>query len=672
MRHTCAVTASLAVHCWGQASQGELGVPGLRHSPVPVPVPLPEPVVQVRCSQALTCARSAAGRVYCWGDDDAQSPDPATQPLPPTEVARLRGATDLWVLPHAVCGLHPSEVRCDGLELAAPPPGLRPLRFVQSPPRLPQVCTVSADAHGSEDALCQPGREVPRQGARPRPAIAPKTWPSAKPAEPAPPAKPADSHAAPAPASGPADARPAGGTLHAAAFWGGSLCRLLDSGPACDPLLVPGLLAALSGTRRPQVLSLRDDALCLRRDDGTAGCTSWMGSRLLPPVSTLGPVRALALGDSHACAILTTGRIRCWGEASHGELGDGSRYVIPSPQRVFRGAAELAVADDLSCARRPDGTVACWGALAGCDRDESCERWEAPRPVPTPTPARRLALASPLSTRRLCMQGDTGWACRFGDWRPVPRLPTPLAQVEGDLLGQDGRAWRWAPSNPPERPRPHFFQLAGRRLRALSPDGTCAIAEGGQVLCGHCGVCGPAEARRILTVLAQPPAAVAVSRTIHDGGVHGVCALTAEGRVACTDLDRAPFARAEVQRPFLADVTAALANVQALAFADVPGPGLGWFGCLLLHSGEVQCLGDNRDGQLGDGSQVSRRQPQTVAGLASVAEIGVGRDHACARTGAGDVYCWGSSRRGAVGLGLPTFRETPSEVAAAASLPAPP
>ena len=291
-------------------------------------------------------------------------------------------------------------------------------------------------------------------------------------------------------------------------------------------------------------------------------------------------------------------------------------------------------------------------------------RWQPPEP------SLAIALGGPLSTRRVCSLGTRGWACRFGDWVAVPKVGGTVGRLEGGdgLLERDGRAWSWVPSNPPGRPQPHFFQRAGLRVQALSPDGYCAVTAdetgGGRVVCGHCGVCGPAEARTILTTLPAAAEINAVSRLVHDGGEHGVCLLTSEGRVQCVELGDAPWRRADALRPMLVDVTAALHGVLAVALADRGGAMGEHVGCALLGDGSVRCWGDNSDGQLGDGTFTSRRRPEPVVGLPKAVAIGVGRDHACARTQDGRVFCCGSARRGAAGLGLPPVRTSPVAVAA--------
>jgi alpha-tubulin suppressor-like RCC1 family protein len=42
------------------------------------------------------------------------------------------------------------------------------------------------------------------------------------------------------------------------------------------------------------------------------------------PTAAVPVAIALAAGDAHACAVLTDGRIRCWGANGSGQLGDGT------------------------------------------------------------------------------------------------------------------------------------------------------------------------------------------------------------------------------------------------------------------------------------------------------------------------------------------------------------
>ncbi|MEO7043266.1 MAG: Ig-like domain-containing protein [Gemmatimonadaceae bacterium] len=89
----------------------------------------------------------------------------------------------------------------------------------------------------------------------------------------------------------------------------------------------------------------------------------------------------------------------------------------------------------------------------------------------------------------------------------------------------------------------------------------------------------------------------------------------------------------------------------------------GVFSCGLA-SGAAYCWGDNSQAGIGDGTSTTRYVPTPVAGGLSFTEIGAGDDHACALTAAGDAYCWGTSQLGAVGDGTnANFRTSPVAVA---------
>ena len=42
-------------------------------------------------------------------------------------------------------------------------------------------------------------------------------------------------------------------------------------------------------------------------------------------------VKSMALGENFTCAIISWGRLKCWGENTHGQLGDGSQIDSPLP-----------------------------------------------------------------------------------------------------------------------------------------------------------------------------------------------------------------------------------------------------------------------------------------------------------------------------------------------------
>lgn len=98
-----------------------------------------------------------------------------------------------------------------------------------------------------------------------------------------------------------------------------------------------------------------------------------------PPVATYLPVEVeglgpsdpvldLAVGATHVCAVLTSGKVMCWSASNdHGELGCGACSPTGIPQEVsgLDGVAAKAVRVDVgykfSCAALETGAVRCWG-----------------------------------------------------------------------------------------------------------------------------------------------------------------------------------------------------------------------------------------------------------------------------------------------------------------------
>ena len=84
--------------------------------------------------------------------------------------------------------------------------------------------------------------------------------------------------------------------------------------------------------------------------------------------------RGLAAGGTFACAVLDDGTVRCWGDDSLGQLGDGQRGRDPqgpvmviatpgaAPTNPLQRVAEIAGGVDTACALLTDGSLRCWGS----------------------------------------------------------------------------------------------------------------------------------------------------------------------------------------------------------------------------------------------------------------------------------------------------------------------
>jgi alpha-tubulin suppressor-like RCC1 family protein len=122
-------------------------------------------------------------------------------------------------------------------------------------------------------------------------------------------------------------------------------------------------------------LSVHDRHLCFVGDDGHAWCLRSEGvlrgstldsdalARQLAPVPLERPVREVAAGSTHACAIDGDGAAWCWGTNDQGELGDGSNVAHVEPVRVsgLENVVQIAAGERFTCARTMNDETYCWG-----------------------------------------------------------------------------------------------------------------------------------------------------------------------------------------------------------------------------------------------------------------------------------------------------------------------
>ena len=94
----------------------------------------------------------------------------------------------------------------------------------------------------------------------------------------------------------------------------------------------------------------------------------WLG--LLPLGSLLQPAAgqcsAVTCGTGHTCVIMTaTTGVRCWGDNTNGQLGDGTTASssAPSPYDIpgFTGVTSISAGAHYTCALQGTASAWCWG-----------------------------------------------------------------------------------------------------------------------------------------------------------------------------------------------------------------------------------------------------------------------------------------------------------------------
>ena len=76
----------------------------------------------------------------------------------------------------------------------------------------------------------------------------------------------------------------------------------------------------------------------------------------------------LAAGASHVCRLASEGHVRCRGDNTNGQLGDGtttSRLIDVEVVGLQPGALALVAGRDHTCAWHRDGSMQCWGGRFG-------------------------------------------------------------------------------------------------------------------------------------------------------------------------------------------------------------------------------------------------------------------------------------------------------------------
>jgi alpha-tubulin suppressor-like RCC1 family protein len=131
----------------------------------------------------------------------------------------------------------------------------------------------------------------------------------------------------------------------------------------------------MAGVSDVEQISIAMAVTCIATTTGTMRCwggnfygqlgdgTTTTRTQPVEPIG-LGPVTAMATNNAQTCAILRSdGSVMCWGDNTHGELGDGTKEQRRTPVAVLnlKGAVGLVAGVYHTCALLGDGTVQCWG-----------------------------------------------------------------------------------------------------------------------------------------------------------------------------------------------------------------------------------------------------------------------------------------------------------------------
>lgn len=343
----------------------------------------------------------------------------------------------------------------------------------------------------------------------------------------------------------------------------------------------------------------------------------------------------VAAGLATTCLLYQGGVVRCFGDNSRGQVGDGRNTSVLRPSRVVAlpsQAVSLAMGARHACAVLRNGSVWCWGANEeGQLGDGSAEDRHLPVRAQLTEPAMVVALGG-------------GHSCAIG-------VSTNLYCWGRNTYGQVGSL-----VGRPYRAPVAVSGLAQIVSVALGEDHSCAITAGRTLFCwgrnheGQLGIGGGGlQASPVEVSSLQDVTSVAA-------GPH-TCATQGSGALWCwganlygglgdgtTQSHASPVAVPTVTHVWLVSVSNHT--------------------CVSQDDGAVRCWGNNLSGQLGDGSTVFGvlSPPIEPVSLPPVAGVVSGGLHTCALLADGTVACWGSNTSGQLGLGHTWDHVTPTLV----------
>ena len=418
-----------------------------------------------------------------------------------------------------------------------------------------------------------------------------------------------------------------GGVAAASVSYDGLAAPYSKTGGTCGTTIAAGASCTVIIAFTPTAASNdQSDDLDINYNNGQASASVSIG--LLG--DGLPVVTKLSLGFKHTCALMSTGKIKCWGADFGGQLGDDNTIADQTAPVEVAGistATDVAAGQDRTCAVLSDGTAKCWG------------QYLAPGDTTSHGTPQTVADISDAASVSIGSNGQT--VCFARTNKGIKCLGENSAGQFGNGLTADSTTLMSVANFP--------AAYKGDAI-AIGRNHGCALDEGDVRCWGNNSYkqIGTDSTNTNYTVATQI-SGISSATAIWSGDNHS-CATFADKSLKCWGANnKGQLATGSI----VSTVSNLSADPETTLLTGVEDVGLGSaFGCAVLTGGAVKCWGEAHKGQLGNNNDSSTQAtPVSVSGLTTGSKVAVGYLHACSLTTDAKVYCWGWGSNYQVGDG---------------------
>ena len=361
----------------------------------------------------------------------------------------------------------------------------------------------------------------------------------------------------------------------------------------------------------------------------------------LPPA--IADIVQVAAGTSHTCALTEQGTVKCWGDNSYGQLGDGAPLPGPGsaatgtdlPHDVpgIDGAVAVTAGEFHSCALLGDGSVRCWG-YGGRGELGTGDTASSSTPVAVVGIDDATDISQGAAHTCVLITGGTAKCWGYNFWGSLGDGSNTNRSLAVDVVG-----------------------LSDAISIHAGGDSTCALGADGAPRCwgqNQAGQLGDGTNSDRTTPVPVLGLGLSTVTGMALGRYHS-CASLSDGSVRCWGANNSG------QLGDGSEVASTI-PVPVVGIDDATALGAGYsHSCAALSDGSINCWGQNDEGQLGDGSNAASSTPVPVIGIDDATTLSASL-HTCVRRDGGMLDCWGRGLLGQLGDGTSVSRNTPAPV----------